>query len=67
MMNRGTLKIIRDLYYVGIAILVLLAIPAVQGIVAPVLAAEVTSGVTWQTVIAILVGLGAYQAYRRKL
>lgn len=65
-MNQTTWSNIRTAYYVGIAILVLYVMPASGDILSKYLTYEVTPGISLIAIIATLVGLGAFMAYKRK-
>ncbi len=61
-------KNIRDLYYLGIAVLIVYALPAARQYTSGILDYEPITGISVVAVIAVLTGIGAVAAYKyRKL
>jgi hypothetical protein len=58
---------IRILYYVGIALLVANTLPAARKFLSVVFDFEPITGISLITIIAVLTGIGAFLAYKRKL
>ena len=58
-------KMLRKLYYFGILVLILNALPSMT-FLEPILSYQIVNGITVVGLIAIAVLIGAFQAYRRK-
>ncbi len=58
---------LRNLYYLGIFVLVLYALPAltlIQSIIRPILDFQIINGLPIVSIIAIVIAMGAYMGWR---